>query len=113
MAISNEQTRHHPFLQEMYEDDYFPNHLVTRGCLILQRLCMRIEAEPPAGLDALYLLTHAATEEFNALAVAFENHDSEIETAARECIAADFKTIARAYGFAGADIEEMIAPREW
>ena len=33
-------------------------------------------------------------------------------TAARECIASEFYNIATAYGFE-ADIEELIAPREW
>ena len=60
----------------------------------------------------LYALTHAATEEFNALAEEFEENDSELETAAREAIAEDFEWIAKAYGF-DADIEELIAPRDW
>jgi hypothetical protein len=38
---------------------------------------------------------------------------SEIETAAREAIAHDFDVIAGAYGFADADIEELIATRDW
>ena len=58
----------------------------------------------------LYALTHAATEEFNALAEEFEENDSELETAAREAIAEDFEWIAKAYGV-DADIEELIAPR--
>ncbi|MPN01681.1 hypothetical protein SDC9_148892 [bioreactor metagenome] len=36
-----------------------------------------------------------------------------METAARECIAADFEAIAKAYGFEDADVEELIALREW
>jgi hypothetical protein len=38
---------------------------------------------------------------------------SEIETMARDCIAVDFKHIALAYGFEDADIEELVAPRDW
>jgi hypothetical protein len=57
-------------------------------------------------------LTHAATDEFNTLAEAFYEHDSEIETVARECIAGDFAFVASAYGF-DADIEELIATRDW
>ena len=74
--------------------------------------CDSIELEKPRDLQALYALTHAATDEFNALAEAFYEHDSEIETAARECIAEDFGFIASTYGF-DADIEEMIATRDW
>ena len=49
---------------------------------------------------------------FNTLGEAFYEHDSEIETVARECIAADFAFIASTYGF-DADTEEMIATRDW
>jgi hypothetical protein len=35
----------------------------------------------------------------------FEEQGSEIETAARECIAADFEAIAKAYGFEDADVK--------
>ena len=61
---------------------------------------------------ALYVLSDAATEEFNQLAEEFGENDSEIETAAREAIAEDFGVIAKAYGF-DADVEELIAPRDW
>ncbi|MBB5875221.1 MULTISPECIES: DUF5713 family protein [Xanthomonas] len=112
-TIRNEQTAYYPFLQEMLDDDYFPPSLVGKGQKILLRLCEAIEAQAPADLPALYRLTHAATEEFNKLALEFEAHDSEIETAASANIGVDFLHIARAYGFADADVEELIAPREW
>ncbi|MEU9449968.1 DUF5713 family protein [Streptomyces sp. NPDC048277] len=113
MPISNPKMSEHEFLAELYEDEYFPDHVVDRGRAILVRLCERIEAERPAGLPALYALTHAATEEFNALEAEFEAAGSEIETVAREEIGGDFWVIAQAYGFADADVEELIAPREW
>ncbi len=113
MTPSNEQVRNHAFLQCMYEDSYFPKHLVDKGQRILLALCERIEKEKPKDETALYVLTHAATEEFNALAEEFFEANSEIETAARECIAADFKFIATAYGFSNADSEELIATRDW
>jgi hypothetical protein len=102
----------YPFLAEMYEDDYFPKNLVDKGKTILVRLCERIESEKPQTLDALYQLTHSATEVFNELASEFEEQDSEIETAARDAIGSDFAAIAEAYGFE-ADVEELIAPRDW
>lgn len=112
MSATNPKILAHAFLEDMYDDDYFPDALVDRGRDILLRLCARIEAEAPASLDALYALTHAATLEFNALDEALQDADSEIETAARENIAGDFDFIATSYGF-DADIEELIAPREW
>lgn len=112
MPIEHPDIRQHAFLAEMQADSYFPDALVDRGKAILLRLCEAIEAEKPAGLEALYALTHAATDEFNALAEEFYAHDSEIETVARECIAADFAFVAKAYGF-DADTEELIATRDW
>ncbi|MEV7390359.1 MULTISPECIES: DUF5713 family protein [unclassified Streptomyces] len=113
MPISNPRITGHAFLAELYEDDYFPGRVVDRGRAILVRLCERIEADSPADLPALYALTHAATEEFNALEAEFEAAGSEIETVAREEVGGDFWVIARAYGFEDADPEELIAPREW
>ncbi|MEW9552833.1 DUF5713 family protein [Nonomuraea sp. NPDC050783] len=103
----------HAFLKGMYADAYYPDHVVDQGREILVRLCERIESERPADLDALYTLTHAATEEFNDLEAEFDAAGSEIETVAREVIAEDFWFVATAYGFPEADIEELIAPREW
>ncbi len=101
------------FLAEMGRDPYFPNHLVGRGVAVLRELCERIELEQPADLVALTRLTHEATESFNRLQEAFDDEGSEIETVARETIASDFEFIARAYGFEHADVEELIAPRDW
>ena len=113
VAISNEQIRAYAFLECMANDDYFPAELVDKGRQILLRLSERIEREMPADEAALYRLTHASTNEFNVLEEEFYDADSEIETVARECIAADFEFIANAYGFENADVEELIATREW
>lgn len=110
--LKNDAAREHAFLADMYADDYFPKHLVDQGRDILVNLCHTLEAQPPKDLDELYVHTHQATERFNTLQAAFEAEDSELETAARECIGMDLAFIAEAYGF-DADVEELIAPREW
>jgi hypothetical protein len=97
----------------MREDDYFPAHLVDAGREIFVRLAARIETEKPDDLAAFYVLTHAATDEFNELAVALYESNSDVDTFAAECIAGDFIFIAEAYGFADADLEELIATRDW
>lgn len=112
MAVKHSEILQHKFLDEMYRDSYFPDALVDKGKGILLRLCESIELEKPRDLAALYALTHAATDEFNALAEEFYEHESEIETAARECIADEFTFIASIYGF-DAETEEMIATRDW
>lgn len=103
----------HTFLRQLYADGYFPDHVVDKGKEILLRLCERIEAEQPADLAALYVLTQGATEEFNRLEAEFEAAGSEIETVAREEIAEDFWFVASTYGFTDADTEELIAGRDW
>lgn len=111
--LTNEQTKKYPFLKDMYEDAYYPNNLVDKGKDILIDLCFQIEQKQPKNLEELYVLTHSATDKFNDLQEEFDENDSEIETVARECIGADFEFIATAYGFQDADIEELIATRDW
>ncbi|MFI6344390.1 DUF5713 family protein [Streptomyces sp. NPDC050560] len=113
MPITNARVAGHGFLAALYRDGYYPDPLVDKGREILLRLCERIEAETPADLAALYPLTRAATEEFNALDLEFHAAGSEIETVAREEIAEDFWFLASAYGFEDADVEELIATRDW
>lgn len=109
MNISNQRVTAHAFLETLYRDGYYPDRAVDRGKEILLRLCERIEADRPADLAALYVLTQAATEEFNDL----QDDDFDIETVAREEIAGNFRFVADAYGFADADVEELIATRDW
>ncbi|MGW1773187.1 DUF5713 family protein [Streptomyces sp. NPDC002104] len=113
MPLTNARAAARTFLKPLYADAYYPDHVLDKGRDILRRLCARIEEEPPADLTALYALTGAATEEFNLLEAEFEAAGSQIETVAREEIAEDFAFVASAYGFPDADIEALIAPREW
>ncbi|MEE1839629.1 MULTISPECIES: DUF5713 family protein [unclassified Streptomyces] len=113
MSIMNHQVTEHVFLEQLYADEYFPDHVLDKGKAILLRLCERIEAERPADLSALYALTEVATEQFNVLEAEFEAAGSEIETVAREEIGGDFWFVASAYGFSDADPEELIAARDW
>lgn len=111
--LSNNAVKTYPFLKEMYEDNYFPNKLVDKGKTILVNLCVQIEQKQPKNLEELYDLTHAATDKFNDLQEDFEENDSELETVARECIANNFQFIATSYGFKDADVEALIATRDW
>ena len=110
--IKNKQLKNYSFLKDMYRDNYFPDFLVDKGKAILIDLCVQIEKEKPKTLAELYTLTHAATNQFNDLQEEFGENDSEIETGAREAIAADFNFLAEAYGY-HADSEELIGTREW
>jgi hypothetical protein len=112
MTITNEKLTNYAFLKEMYQDSYYPKFLVDMGKQILVNLCEKIESQKPKDENELYLLTRIATEEFNRLAEKFDENGSEIETVARDCIGMDFSYIAKAYSF-DADIEELIATRDW
>lgn len=100
-------------LKGMSDDRYYPQNLVEKGKDILANLSNEIKDSSPQSLDQLYELTHQATEKFNSLEREFFKQGSEIETIARECIAEDFMQIAKNHGFDDADMEELIAPREW
>lgn len=111
-TVKNTEVREHRFLSAMYTDDLYPVDLVNDVRDILVRMCLAIEHEGVQEVRHLYPITHHFTKEINKLQDDFERADSEIETVAREAIAEEFVFIAKAYGF-DADVEEMIAPREW
>ena len=113
MPITNAAMADYEFLAVLYEDDFFPNHVLDMGKAVLVRLCERLEADRPADLEALYVLTQAATKEFNGLEDEFEAAGSEIETVAREEICGDVYNIAAAYGFPDAEHEKLTATRDW
>ncbi len=110
--LSNSIIQNHSFLRGMYQDSYFPTACVDKTKAILLALCAAIESKNPQTLPELYELTHAATDKINDLQEYFYQNDSEIETAARDCIAVNFEKIAQAYGF-DADLETLVANRDW
>lgn len=112
-SITNDSIKGHDFLQCMYSNGYFPDFLVDKCKAVLLDLCAQIESQKPKDLDALYKLSHHATNQINALEDEFAENGSEIETAARECLAENFEFVAHAYGFVDADIEELIGTRDW
>lgn len=112
VVINNDATKERAFLSCMYSDSYFPRFLVDKCRDVLKRLCINIEKNNPKSLEELYVITHQSTNELNGLQNEFHENNSEIETAARECLAVEFEFIATSYGFE-ADLEELIATREW
>ena len=111
-ALTNTKIKDHAFLDCMYQDTYFPKFLVDKCKNILLEVCQKIETNKPGNLEELYKLTHEATDQLNELQDEFLENDSEMETGARECLAMEFGFVAQAYDFE-ADVEELIATREW
>lgn len=112
MPINNKQVQKYSFLAELSPDPKFPNDLVDQGKAILVELCAQIEAQQPANLEEFYVLTQAATEQFNQLEALFQEKDSEQEMIVREAIALDMVMISLFYDYA-AEAEDMIDNRTW
>lgn len=110
--LKNETIKNYAFLADMYNIAYFPNFLVDKLKNILVGFCSKIETEAPKDLEALYKLSHVATDLINDLQDEFYEAGSDIETGAREAIAMDFEFIANTYNF-DADTEMLIATRDW
>ena len=100
-------------LPGMYRDSYFPKHLVDKVRDIILGACSKIEEQKPKDLDELYSITCDATELINDLQEEFYEADSEIETVARDEIALAFGLVAKTYGFENADLESLVATRDW
>ena len=100
-------------LRGMYRDGYFPDFLVDKVRDVIIGCCREIEAESPTTLEELYAITCRATEKINDLQDEFEENESEIETVARDDIAITFGYVATVYGFPEADLEELVATRDW
>lgn len=99
-------------LKSMYASAYFPNEAVDQVRDVLLELRTKIQTQKPANNDALLTLTHEATNKINDLQQVFWDLGSEIETGARECIAAEFEKIVEDLGYT-VDTEDVIATRDW
>ena len=78
-------------LDEMYQDDYYPAFLVDKVKDELQKVIDLLESGE-TNTDAVQETLDEAVCGINDLQEEFDEHDSEIETVARECIAATVPT---------------------
>ncbi|MBG8554169.1 DUF5713 family protein [Hymenobacter guriensis] len=99
------------FLPEMYEDDYFPAKQVDKVKAAIQKVVVYLEkdsTDPDKVQDKLDQMT----SKINELQEDFEEHDSEIETGARESIAETVERVLAHFNI-DIDIEEALREREW
>ena len=87
-------------LDEMYQDNYYPTFLVDKVKDELQKVIDLLESG------------ETDTEVVQETLEEFDEHDSEIETVARECIAATVAYILEWFGIP-IDTEEAIRERDW
>lgn len=111
MTLTNKRVHEHGFLAAMLNDSHYPAELVRAGQGLIFALAERIERRQPVG-DAIYVLTHETTCQFNELQKTFRERGSDIETTARDAITEDIEFVLEAYGY-DVDLDQALATREW
>ncbi|OWP62013.1 hypothetical protein CDA63_16420 [Hymenobacter amundsenii] len=100
-----------PYLADMYQDDYFPEFLVDKIKAAIEEVVGLLEQGKFSETEIQVVLDQM-TSKINDLQEEFEENDSEIETGARESIAATVEEILRFFSV-DIDIEEAIRERDW
>lgn len=98
-------------LEDMYEDDYFPDFLVDKVKALVQDVIHFLETGE-RDLEKIQEKFDAMTLAINDLEEEFEENDSEIETAARDSIGETVDYILKWFDI-DMDVEDAIAEREW
>ena len=98
-------------LDEMYQDEYYPDLLVDKVKEELQKVIRLLESGE-TDVGAVQKILDEAVCGINDLQEEFDENDSEIETVARDCIGVTVAYILEWFGIP-IDIEEAIRERDW
>ena len=98
-------------LDEMYQDEYYPDFLVDKVKAELQKVIDLLE-RGETDREAVQEKLDKAVCAVNDLQDEFEENDSEIETVARDCIGTTVDYILEWFGIP-IDVEEAIRERDW
>ena len=98
-------------LDEMYQDEYYPDFLVDKVKDELQKVIDLLKTGE-TNTEVVQETLDEAVCGINDLQEEFDENDSEIETVARECIAADVAYILKWFNIP-IDTEEAIRERDW
>ena len=98
-------------LDEMHEDEYFPDFLVDKVKNELQKVIDLLE-NGETDTEAVQEKLDEVICAINDLQDEFDENDSEIETVARDCIGETVAYILERFGIP-IDIEEAIRERDW
>lgn len=99
------------YLSDMYEDSYYPTFLVNKIKENIMKVVHFIE-EGHDTVEAVQEKLDEMTVAINELQDEFYEHDSEIETVARDSIAITVEEILQ-YFEIDIDIEEALRERDW
>ncbi len=98
-------------LEEMYQDDYYPNFLVDQVKAEIQKVIDLLESGE-TDTEIIQENLDEMTLAINDLQDAFDENDSEIETVARDCIGITVEYVLNWFGIP-IDMEEAIRERDW
>ena len=98
-------------LDEMYQDEYYPNFLVDKVKDELQKVIDLLESGE-TNTETVQEKLDEVVCAINDLQEEFDENDSEIETVARDCIGVTVEYILEWIGIP-IDIEEAIRERDW
>ena len=98
-------------LDEMYQDEYYPDFLVDKVKVELQKVINLLESGE-TDTEIIQEKLDEAVCAINDLQDEFDENDSEIETVARDCIGVTVGYILEWFGVP-IDMEEAIRERDW
>ena len=99
------------FLPEMYADSYFQAREVDKVKAAIQEVVAFLE-QGPASTENIQQKLDEMTLTINALQNDFADHESEIETGARESIAETVERVLTHFKV-DIDIEQALGVRDW
>jgi hypothetical protein len=103
--------QNYKLLEEMYQDEYYPNFMVDKVKGELQKVIYLLE-KGEKNTEIIQEKLDEAVCAINDLQEEFYENDSEIETVARDCIGVTVEYILKWFGI-DIDTEEAIRERDW
>ncbi len=98
-------------LEDMYNDEYFPDFLVDKVKALIENVIVFLETGE-RDLDKIQARFDEMTLAINDLEEEFEDNDSEIETVARDSIGGTVRYILKWFDI-DIDVEDAIGERDW
>lgn len=103
--------RKYPLLEEMYQDEYFPDFLVDKIKEEIEKVIALLE-KGETNIEIIQEKLDEVTCGINGLQDEFDENNSEIETVARDCIGGTIAYILKWFDIP-IDVEEAIRERDW
>lgn len=98
-------------LEEMYQDEYYPDFLVDKVKDEIKKVISLLE-NGEQNIEVIQEKLDEVVCAINDLQEEFDENDSEIETVARDCIGVTVEYILEWFNIP-IDIEEAIRERDW